>query len=521
MNDVITRRSLLAGTAGAALAGSALTASGSAQAAKPKRRWDHEVDVLVVGFGLAACSAAIEAIDTDPKAKVLMLEKADEMNAGGDTRASGQGLVVPKDKQAMMRYHRNMYWPNPIPDDLLEFYVDELMVLHPWIEARAKEANQPYIQLFAIYEFPELGAVDAVLRQATILPRAGGLWEAFKKNVLRRPIDVWYESPATDLIQDPDTGEVLGAVVNRKGKEVRVRARRGVVMACGGYAASPEILANYCGYYDSPPAGSPYNTGDGIYMLQKVGADLWHMRNRMYSGGFHLAIQVPEFKSAFLVPPSISTRDGWIEIAADNKRFYDESLPYGLTHYKVRRHGNYFDTMHQWVGPVHRIMDETVLKTGGPLVGEHGWNNVVHGYRWSKDNSVEIEKGWLIKADTVAELAVKMGRDPKQVEETVAEWNKSCEAGHDPLFNRDPRTLRPLKPPFYAVQIKPIMICTSGGAKRNRNSEVLDRHGKPIPGLYEAGQLGSMISFLYQNGTYLTEAMISGRSAGRNAVKRT
>lgn len=517
MNDVITRRGLLAGTAGAALAGSAL-----ARTANPKDSWDHEVDILIAGFGLAACSAAIQALDTDPKAKVLMLEKADEANAGGDTRASGQGLVVAKDKDAMMRYHRKMYQPNPVPDDLLEFYVDELMGLHPWIEARAKEANQPYIQLYPIYEFPELGGADAVLRQATILPRNGGLWEAFKKNILKRPVDVWYESPATDLIQDHNTGEVLGAVVSRKGKKIRVRARRGVVLACGGYAANRDMLANYCGYTDSPPAGSPYNTGDGIYMLQKAGADLWHMRNRMYSAGFNLAIEVPDFPSAFLIPPGISTRNGWIEIAADSKRFYNESLPYELTHYKVKRHGNYFDAEHQWVGPVHRLLDETVRRDGGPLVGEHGWNNVVRKYRWSKDNSVEVEKGWLLKADSIAELATKMGRDIEQVERTVAEFNKSCEAGHDPLFSRDPRTLKPIiTPPFYAVRIKPIMICTSGGAKRNRKSEVLDRSGDPIPGLYEAGQLGSMISFLYQNGTYLTEAMISGRSAGHNAAQRT
>lgn len=516
MNDVISRRSLLAGTATAAIAGSAAAAG-----AGPRDRWDHEVDILIVGFGLAACSAAIQALDTDPGAKVLMLEKASEADAGGDTRASGQGLVVPKDRDAMVRYHRRMYAPNPVPDDLLEFYADELMGLHPWIEARAKEAKQPYIQIYPIYEFPELGAVDAVLRYATILPRRGGLWEAFKKNILRRPVDVWYESPATDLVQDHDTGEVLGAVVKRNGKEVRVRALRGVVLACGGYAANPDMLANYCGYTDSPPAGSPYNTGDGIYMLQKAGADLWHMRNRMYSAGFHLAIEVPEFRSAFLIPPGISTRDGWIEIAADNKRFYDESLPYGLTHYKIIRHGNYFDTLHQWVGPVHRIFDETVRRDGGALAGEHGWNNVVGKYRWSKDNSVEVEKGWLLKADSIADLAVKMGRDVAQVEQTVAEFNKSCEAGHDPLFDRDPRTLKPIiKPPFYAARIKPIMICTSGGGKRNRNSEVLDRAGNPIPGLYEAGQLGSMISFLYQNGTYLTEAMISGRSAGRNAALR-
>lgn len=515
MSNTFDRRSLLAGAASAAIAGLVSARAGAAV----KGRWDLEVDILVVGFGLAACSAAIEAHDTDPKAKILILEKADEASAGGDTRASGQGLAVAKTKEGMMQYHRNLYKPNPVPEDLLESYVDGLMELHPWIEARAKEAEQHYIQKYPIYEFTELGAADALLRQATILPRGGGLWEAFKKNVLRRQIDVWYESPATDLIQNDDTGEVLGAVVNQKGRTIRVRARGGVVLACGGYAANPEMLANYCGYTDCPPAGSPFNTGDGIYMLQKVGADLWHMRNRMYSAGFHPAIEVPDFSTAFmrLEQPA---KANWIEIAADNTRFYDESFPYGKTHYKSKMHGHYFDTLHQWVGPVHMIFDESV-RQGGRLVREHGWNNVVRKYRWSKDNSAEIEKGWILKAHSITALADKMGRDPQQVQKAVDEFNKACEAGQDPKFNRDPLTLAPIvTPPFYAVQIKPMMISTSGGGRRNPRSEVLDRSGKPIPGLYEAGQLGSMISFLYQNGTYLTEAMISGRSAGRNAVRR-
>jgi predicted oxidoreductase len=70
------------------------------------------------------------------------------------------------------------------------------------------------------------------------------------------------------------------------------------------------------------------------------------------------------------------------------------------------------------------------------------------------------------------------------------------------------------------VRIEPGIVCTSGGARRNIESEVLDHQGKAIPGLYEAGELGSMISDLYQNGSYLTEAMISGRAAGRNSAAR-
>lgn len=520
MSNTIDRRSLLTGAVTTAVA-----ASATARAASPNDRWDHEVDVLIVGFGLAACSAAIEALDTDPNAKILMLEKPDAANAGGDTRASGQSLAVPKSKEGMMNYYRNLSGPNPIPEDVLEFYVDELLKLHPWIEARAKEADQHYIQKHAMYEFPELGAKDALFREATILPRHGGLWEAFKKNIVKRPIDVWYESPAVDLVQDCDTGEVFGAVVNRKGKTMRVKARRGVVLACGGYAANPDMLANFCGYMDTPHAGSPYNTGDGIRMLQKAGAHLWHMRNPLNSSGMYVGIQVPEFTSDHEATGFFRTAPraySWIEIAADNRRFYDEAIVWGTRHWHTKSHGNYVDQKHQWVQPVHMIFDETV-RTTYSLVNSPGagWNNVVRGYRWSKDNSVEIEKGWILKANSIGELAEKMGRDREAVEAEVAEFNKACEAGKDPKFDRDPQTMKPIvKAPFYAVRVRPMLICTSGGAKRTPKSEVLSYEGKPIPGLYSAGQLGSMISFLYQNGSYLTEAMITGRSAGRNAALR-
>ena len=73
-------------------------------------------------------------------------------------------------------------------------------------------------------------------------------------------------------------------------------------------------------------------------------------------------------------------------------------------------------------------------------------------------------------------------------------------------------------PPYYAVKIDLAIVCTSGGARRNIRSQVLDPRGQAIPRLHEAGELGSMISHLYQNGSYLTEAMISGRAAGRSAV---
>ena len=482
--------------------------------------WYEEYDIVIVGFGVASCSAAIEALDARPDARILILEKAPEEHAGGNSRASGQGLVIPRDKEAMKRYQRNLGYSNPVPEDLLEFWASELMELHLWIEERAKEAKQEYLVSEPIYEFADLGAGEAVRNQATILPRPGGLWEAFKKNIDMRPVTVWYESPALDLVQDFESGEVFGVIVERGGQKVAVKANGGVVMACGGYENNEDMKRNYAGWTDVHAFGSPYNTGDGIHILQRAGADLWHLRNRMNSGGFHLAFKAPEYETAFMRAFDY-VRYSWIEVAADDRRFGDETYPFNRTHYKWRQHGHYVDTLHAWVMPVHMIFDESVRKNNCLGMKWMTWNMAVERYDWSKDNSREVEKGWITRADSIADLALKLGRDQDRLAKTVAEYNAACTKKTDTLFQREPSTLQPIvTPPYYAIELKPGLVCTSAGAKRTPEGEVLNRAGEPIPGLYEAGQLGSMVSDLYQNGTYLTEAMISGRSAGLNAVRR-
>jgi succinate dehydrogenase/fumarate reductase flavoprotein subunit len=336
-------------------------------------------------------------------------------------------------------------------------------------------------------------------------------------------VTVWYESPAVELVQDCESGEVFGVIVEQGGKRIAVRALGGVVMAVGGFENNMDMQRNYFGH-DVYPFGTPYNTGDGIRMVQKAGADLWHMRARVQSGGIWPAIKVPEFDTVFM--RDFQSREqtdyhSWIDVAADDRRFYDETERYSATHHKEKRHGHYFDTEFFQVQPVHMIFDETVCKNFCLMMKWMTWNAAVHRYDWSEDNSAEVEKGWVLKADTLAGLAFKMGRNADQIIRTVDEYNEACRAGKDEAFGRHPDTLSPIENgPFYAVKIVGGVVCTSGGAKRNKDSEVLDYDGKPIPGLYEAGNLGSFISHLYQNGAYLTEAMITGRTAGRNAVLR-
>ncbi|MEE2002928.1 FAD-binding protein [Alkalimonas sp. MEB108] len=489
------------------------------------KAWDLETDVLIFGFGLAGASAAIEALAADPSLKVTICEKMPEKYAGGNSRAAGQSLLIAKNPAALIEYQRAMSTSNPIPEEMLHAWAHRMSELEPWIKERAEEAGSQYIQgtgftdRQAVLEFPELGAADAVTYTATILPIPAGVWLAFKANVDKRPIEVLYETPVKDLIQDPDTLEVFGAWVERDGRLQAIKARRGVVLAVGGYEANLEMQRNYCGYEKLFPLGTPGNTGDGIHILQKAGADLWHMRNKGQSGGIWPGLKAPGYETVFL-RNLFWQSFSWLEIAADNKRFYNETAELQLTHYKEKKHNHWVDTPHINAGPVHMIFDETTRSYNCLALKAFTWNIAAEGLDWSDDNLKEIEQGRVLKADSIEELAEKMGRDPNAVAAEVERYNQMCAQGEDTDFCRNPVTLQPIATgPFYAVEIVPAVVCTGGGGRRNIESQVLTPAGQPIPRLYEAGELGSMFSNLYQNGSYLTEAMISGRAAGRNLAQ--
>lgn len=488
-------------------------------------QWDEVADVVVAGYGLAGACAAIEAVDTHPGTDVLVLEKMPERFVGGNSRVSGQSLLISRDKQALKDYQRRMNEPNPVPEDMLEAWAERMVALEPWIEARAAEAGARYIRSVgwsertAVLEFPEMGARDAVAFSATILPVPSGVWLAFKANVeQRRGIRVQCDSPVVDLVQDPDSLEVFGVIIERAGQRWAVRARKAVVMATGGFENNLQMQRDYFGLGQARPFGTPGNTGDGLKILQKAGADLWHVRNRGQSGGIWPGFAFPGHDTVFMRQLFFQTFS-WIDVAADGQRFCNETFEWQLTHYKEKRHTQWIDTPHAHVGQVHMVFDEMTRLHNCLVTKVMTWNTVVEQYPWSDDNAAEIANGWIRRADSIAGLAKQIGLEPTVLQATVDRYNAACAIGKDEDFGRSSATLQPIvQGPFYAVAVVPSIVCTGGGARRNIESEVLDTAGKPIPRLYEAGELGSMFSNLYQNGSYLTEAMISGRAAGRNAA---
>jgi fumarate reductase flavoprotein subunit len=146
---------------------------------------------------------------------------------------------------------------------------------------------------------------------------------------------------------------------------------------------------------------------------------------------------------------------------------------------------------------------------------------------FDKELNIALEKGStdVYVADSIKELAEKMGVAVGVLEATVREYNRSCEKGHDDLFAKDPQYLRPLKgPKYYAVKARTIFLGTLGGIKINHNIEVVDKKGKVIPGLYAGGfDAGGMWGDSYcmrpSSGASAGFAVNSGRIAAKNALK--
>jgi fumarate reductase flavoprotein subunit len=138
-----------------------------------------------------------------------------------------------------------------------------------------------------------------------------------------------------------------------------------------------------------------------------------------------------------------------------------------------------------------------------------------------------LERGGtdVFAADSIEALAMKIGADPAVLKGTVDEYNKFCEKGHDDLFAKDPKYLRPIRgPKFYAVKARTVFLGTLGGIKINQKMEVVDKKHKVIPGLYAVGfdaggMWGDSYSIRNSSGASAGFAINSGRIAGRNALK--
>ncbi|MFQ5903599.1 MAG: FAD-binding protein [Candidatus Binatia bacterium] len=486
--------------------------------------WDREADVLVVGYGFAGAVSAITAHDAG--AKVLLLEKMP--HPGGISILSGGGVAFARNADSAFKYLKRSC-NGTTPDEVLWPVAKGMVQIIDWIKELAKvsgtEPSQSEVRGHGTYPFPGTNDIDSIKLKDfpaySSFPWAKGLrggarlFKMVSDNVNLRKIEVMLSTPVRRLITSPD-GEVLGVAAQNNEREIKIKARKGVILACGGFENNETMKLQY---FEAQPVYPVYlgNTGDGIKMAQKTGAALWHMWH--FHGGY--GFKYPDFPFAirhvWAGPRKDDRKMIWIAVDRFGRRFMDEYPP--APQDTGTRPLEYYDADIQDYPriPCYLIFDEEGRKLG-PLAMVIV-NDERYHYKWSEDNSEEIEKGWILKGETVEEIAAKVKVDPQVLKSTVERWNNLCTEGVDKDFSRLPKTMMPvLKPPFYAMEAWPIVSNTQGGPVHDPGQRALDPMGEQIPRLYVAGEISSIFGHLYLEAGNITECFVGGRIAGKNAA---
>lgn len=537
MKESLSRRSFIAGGAGAmalgalALAGCS-TGSGNGGADVANVKWDKETDVVIVGFGGAGASAAINA--SEAGANVIILEKAPEGQEGGNTSVSGGGSVLadPDNLDTAFKFIRYQT-PDLIPDEEIQGFIEETTSLVDWLNGHGAGVEPSFN--------PDAGgAMYANNEYSSGFPYMVSMGNGyslftFLKGVVESSpgVAIEYETSAKKLIFNPESKEVYGVVAaGPDGTEMNIKAKRGVVLACGGFENNHQMMNTfYPPTFPIFPCGTPYNTGDGIPMVGEVGAKLRGFSSIEW--GCHCCKPASEEIGVALgfawTDPEIWSNS--IMVNSAGKRFVGENAPTTASMPGVMRtlHDKTqipelafsMDTLSYTNMPMFLICDQSKIDAGPMFnncskdAGNH-WGSLRGLYTWSDDNQAEIQKGWITKADTLEELAQKLGIDSAGLVETVNTYNSGCASGADE-FGRTVALTPVATGPFYGCELGIGIINTQGGPARDAAHHVLDYNDQPIPRLYSGGEFGSMYVWMYQGAGNVPESM-GTRVAGTNVA---
>lgn len=499
----------------------------------------HEVDVLVVGYGFAGATAAIECADAG--LSVLIAEKMPD--PGGISICSAGAVRSAQDEGQAFAYLKETCGGRT-PDDVLGVLARGMTEAPAYLQKLANACNATVSsslsrtraggnyplegwETFFHVLVDDIPGFDPLEAYPHVRGLAGGrrLFHVFERNIAQRGVNIWLDSPVVRLLAEGPPGEhaVTGALVEHNGEQVRVHARRAVVLACGGFECDEETKQQMWQMFPVLPAMGRQNTGDGLRMAQAMGARLWHMWHfhgaygfRDTSGVFPYGLRLKRLPD-WVPGEDTHTRApmSWILVDQDGRRFMNENPPY--TQDTSARPFEFFDTIAQRFPriPSHFICDADGLKMYrlcDPCYNERGLS-----FTWKDDNSTGIDLGILRSAQSVSELAALIGADAAVLEETLAQWNIACEREQDDTFGRMPGSFVPVrKPPFYTAEVWPVVSNTQGGPVHDARQRVIGANGTAIPGLYAVGELGSAFGHLYMSGGNISECLISGRVAARD-----
>jgi hypothetical protein len=290
------------------------------------KKWDDETDVLVAGYGVAGCAAAIAAHDADPQADVLVVEKMAEAWAGGNGRVSGQSLLISHERRRALPVPEGDERHEPAADDMLREWARQMAALEPYIEARVPRPAPASSRAAAGAEG------EAVLRVPRVRRRERGRLQRHRDADPERRLDhdedLRREAPAHPptlrvrrssswcRIPTRSRCSVRSSEQQRRApRDPRAPRRRGRDRRLRG---RPRHAARLLRPREAYPLGTPANTGDGVRLMQKAGAELWHMRNFGQSGGVWPGFKVPGAATPPSCAPPLADLFSWFEIGADD-----------------------------------------------------------------------------------------------------------------------------------------------------------------------------------------------------------
>jgi succinate dehydrogenase/fumarate reductase flavoprotein subunit len=507
-----------------------------------RERWDEAADVVVVGYGYAGAVAAIEAHDAG--ADVLLIEKMPD--PGGISITSGGNVRIVEDAEEGFR-HLQATNAATTPDPVLRAlaagmadipaYFEKLgRVSGATINRRQADGNYPFpgTKTFGYVSIDHVPGFDAERTYPFVssyvpIHRAAGvrLFKVLEDNVSSRRLRIALSTAAARLITGVQ-GAICGVVAQRDGRVLAIKARRAVVLACGGFEANPEMQRQY--WQEKPVLNAAYmgNTGDGILMAQAVGAALWHMWH--YHGVYGFKHPDPAYPFGIRpkrLPdwiPGESARPDvkvpWIIVDRRGRRYMNEYQPY--TQDTTWRAMAVFDGQSMTYPriPSYMIMDEP--GRGAYPVVSPTFNDRRFKFAWSEKTLRELESRILRKCNSHSELAAAMKMREEVLASTIAQWNAACEAGEDTMHGRPPTSmLKIATPPYYCAEVWPVCSNTHGGPVHDAEQRILNAFGEPIPRLFAAGELGGVFGHLYMSGGNLAECFVGGWTAGRNAALLT
>jgi peroxygenase len=483
---------------------------------------DTQYDIIVLGYGSAGANAALQA--SQKGAKVLIIDKANK--PGGNSFVSSANMTMPtdfhkrqkSDGTQFSRYLQEVS-QNTTPKQVIDAYIEGLYEVPTWLQELGGQLEENRFERIWTYNipaitFPKLQSAEGLdLRVYHVkrnehcpAPTSGRrVWELLDSRLKQIPSVDIRTGVIVRQIKREEGGAVIGIILD-SGVHINAKA---VVIACGGFANNPELRRDTLGPRDIGLLGSCENTGDGIRLTQSIGAKLWHMSAEVSVLGF----QPPESRFGFALALRHSS---FIILNRHGKRFIDE------TH--LKSHRGHLDTaaldkdsgMYEH-DPMWLITDSANVETEKTLVLDIFSSQIVNeGYKWSPKSEEELKKGWIKKAESLAALSASTGLPQAELVKTLSEFN---DADADDVFGRRKDSMTRISAPYYAIPIKPLLYNTQGGPQRNHKAQILDPEDKPIPGLYGAGECGSIWGHSYQSGCNFAETIVFGRIAGAEAAK--